>query len=93
MTKRDLVTRISRDTGIAQDDVYAVVQMTLDRISEALAAGEHIEFRDFGTFDVRIHKARVGRNPKDPGRDIMVPERKIVKFKAGRKMKAMVGRP
>ena len=42
MTKRDLVMRISRQTGMAQQDVLVVLQKTLDYIIETLAKGENI---------------------------------------------------
>jgi integration host factor subunit beta len=90
MTKRDLVVRISRETGIVQEDVYAVIQKTLDYIVEGLGQGEHIEFRDFGVFEVIRRKARIGRNPNRPTDVVQIPERKVVKFKPGKKMKALV---
>lgn len=89
MTKRDLVVRISKETGIIQEDVTVVIQKTLDYIIDALADGKHIEFRDFGVFDVRIRKARIGRNPKRPEHVVRIPERKVVKFRPGKKMKEM----
>ena len=90
MTKRDLVVRISRETGITQEDVYAVIQKTLDSITEGLVRGEHIEFRDFGVFEVSRRRSRIGRNPNRPEQVVRIPERKVVKFKAGKKMKQAV---
>jgi len=90
MTKRDLVTRISKETGVPQADVYVVIQKTLDYITEALAQGKHVEFRDFGVFEVRRRKSRVGRNPNRPENVVQIPARKVVKFKPGKKMKALV---
>ena len=66
LTKRDLVLRISEDTGLVQAEVFGVVQKTLDYISEALAKGERVELREFGVFEVVIRKPRTGRNPNDP---------------------------
>ena len=66
MTKRDLVVRISEETGLIQQDVYNIIQKTLDYIVEALAKGETIEFRNFGVFEVRARKQRIGRNPNKP---------------------------
>ncbi len=63
LTKRDLVIRISDETGMIQQDVYAVLQRCLDGITEALARGENVEFRNFGVFEVQERKARIGRNP------------------------------
>lgn len=90
MTKRDLIIRISKETGLIQQDVLAVVQKMLDYITEALAAGDHIEFRDFGIFDVKLRRARVGRNPNRPENTIQIPPRKVVKFKPGRKMQKLI---
>ena len=90
MTKRDLVVRISKETGIIQEDVYAVLQKILDYVTEALIKGENVEFRDFGVFEVCVRKSRVGRNPNKPENVVTIPERKVVKFKAGKQMKALV---
>ena len=90
MTKRDLVAMISEETGIIREDVYAVVQKTLDHITEALVKGETIEFRDFGVFEVCVRKSRIGRNPNRPTDVVQIPERKVVKFKAGKKMRQLV---
>ena len=90
MTKRDLVVRISRETGIPQEDVFAVVQKTLDHITEALGRGDHVEFREFGVFDVCTRKSRIGRNPNRPEHVVRIPTRKVVKFKMGKKMKQAV---
>lgn len=90
MTKRDLVVKIANDTGLIQEDVQAVLRRALDYIIDGLAEGEHIEFRDFGVFDVVTRKARIGRNPNRPDHVVTIPAQKVVKFKPGRRMKAMV---
>jgi len=90
MTKRELVMRISKETGLVQQDVFAVIQKTLDYIIESLAKGKTVEFRNFGVFEVRVRKARVGRNPNQPTHVVTIPSRKVVKFKMGRIMKARV---
>ena len=93
MTKRDLVMRIAKETGLIQQDVFAVLQKTLDYIVESLAKGESVEFRNFGVFEVRIRKSRIGRNPNQPTHVVTIPARKVVKFKMGRIMKAKVMKP
>ena len=90
MTKRDLVIRISEETGLVQQQVLDVVQKTLDYIAEALAKNETVELRNFGVFEVKIRKARVGRNPNAPATDVPIPPRATVKFKAGKDMRANV---
>ncbi len=90
LTKRDLVTRISNETGLVQQQVLDVVQKTLDYIAEALAKGDKVELRNFGVFEVKIRKARVGRNPNAPETDVPIPARSVVKFKPGKEMRAEV---
>jgi nucleoid DNA-binding protein len=90
MTKRDLVVRISNETGMVQQDVFTVMQKTLDYIVESLAQGDTVEFRNFGVFEVRTRKQRVGRNPSKPDQVVTIPERKVVKFKPGKVMRQLV---
>lgn len=90
LTKRDLVMRISDEVGLTQRVVQDIVQKTLDYISEALARGDKVELRNFGVFEVKVRKARVGRNPNAPETDVPIPERAVVKFKAGKEMRDAV---
>ncbi|HEV8543099.1 MAG TPA: HU family DNA-binding protein [Verrucomicrobiae bacterium] len=90
MTKRDLVVRISEETGLVQQDVLDVVQKTLDYISDAVTKGQKVELRNFGVFEVKVRKARVGRNPNAPAADVPIPPRAVVKFKPGKEMREAV---
>src|SRR5581483_8515175 len=90
LTKRDLVIRISNESGLTQQQVFDVGQKTLDYISEALAKGDKVELRNFGVFEVKIRKARVGRNPNKPETYVPIAARTTVKFKAGKEMRAEV---
>ena len=81
------MTRISIETGLVQQQVLDVVQKTLDYIAESLAKGKKVELRNFGVFEVKVRKARVGRNPNAPERDVPIPERAVVKFKPGKEMR------
>ena len=90
MTKRDLVVRISSETGIVQQDVLKVIQKTLDYIAQTVAQGHTVELRNFGVFEVKVRKARIGRNPNAPETDVPIPERAVVKFKPGKEMREEV---
>src|ERR1035437_2232794 len=92
LTKRDLVLRICEDTDLVQQHVFDIVQRTFDHIVQALAKGEKVELRNFGIFEVRVRKARTGRNPSAPGTEGPIPERCVGKFKAGREMRLEVGK-
>ena len=90
MTKRELVVRISDETGLIQQDVYTIIQKTLDYITETLAKGGHVEWREFGVFKVVERKSRIGRNPNKPAQTVTIPARKVVKFKPGKIMKKLI---
>ncbi|MBN2641150.1 MAG: integration host factor subunit beta [Victivallales bacterium] len=90
MTKRDLVVKIASETGLTQNDVAAVVQKTLDYMADELSLGNNIELRNFGVFEVKVRKSRKGRNPNAPENEVVIPERVVVKFRAGKELKERV---
>ncbi len=90
MTKRDFVVKIAKEVGLTQNQVGVVIQKNLDYISNELAEGKTIELRNFGVFEVKTRKSRVGRNPRTPEDEVVIPERAVVKFRAGKELKARV---
>ncbi|PYK86430.1 MAG: integration host factor subunit beta [Verrucomicrobia bacterium] len=90
LTKRDIVVAISNQTGMVQHEVFDVVQRTLDKITDSLANNVAVELRNFGVFQPRLTKPRVGRNPNQPGSSFVIPPRATVKFKAGKIMRQRV---
>ena len=90
MTKRDLVVKIATETNLTQSDVAAVVQKTLDYMADELSAGRNIELRNFGVFEIKIRKSRKGRNPNKPENEVVIPQRVVVKFRAGKELKERV---
>ncbi len=88
LTKRDIVLSIYDKTGFPQKEVREVVQLTLDTIADALAQGRNVELRNFGVFEIQIRKSRIGRNPNKPEKDVVIPTRAVIKFKAGKELKA-----
>ncbi|MGA4577404.1 HU family DNA-binding protein [Limisphaera sp. VF-2] len=90
VTKRDLVLSISDETKLSQQAVQTVVQSVLDKIAAALIRGDKIELRGFGVFEVKVRKARVGRNPNQPEKDIPIPARAVVRFKPGKELREAV---
>ncbi len=90
LTKRDIVVSISNQTGMVQHQVFDVVQRTLDKITDSLANNVPVELRNFGVFQPRLTKPRVGRNPNQPGSSFVIPPRATVKFKAGKIMRQRV---
>lgn len=87
LTKRDIVLQIFNKTDYPQKIVRDTVQLTLDAIADALKEGRNVELRNFGVFEVQVRKSRVGRNPNKPEKDVIIPTRAVVKFKAGKELK------
>ena len=92
ITKRDLVVRISNETGMTQQQVFDVIQKTLDTVISSLANGDEVVLRNFGSLQVRKTKQKIGRNPNKPGTDVVIPPRAVVKFKPGKEMKEKVAK-
>jgi len=94
ITKKDLVNRIAEATGETKVVTKNVVQMFLDEIVRELAAGNRLEFRDFGVFEVKSRRARRAQNPRTLEK-VAVPPKTVVKFKVGRVMRECVtlGKP
>lgn len=95
LTKRDLAVKVTDRLGsqgqdFTQQQVILVLQSLIDEITETLAKGESVVLRKFGTFEVREMKAKIGRNPKNPNKEVKIPARAAVKFKPGKEMKQKV---
>jgi nucleoid DNA-binding protein len=91
-TKRELVVKIAKETGLTQLEVKEVVQRLLDSITDSLAAGNTIELRNFGIFKPVKRKARVGRNPNNPSVEVQIPAKWIADFKPGKIMKERISK-
>jgi nucleoid DNA-binding protein len=90
VTKKNLTTAIATKVGLHPNEVRQVVQALLNEVIEALSRGERLEFRDFGVFDVVVRRQKVGRNPKNAAVPIIIPERRVVKFTPGKKMRRRI---
>ena len=88
LTKRDIVTQVYNKTNFSQKEIRETVQLTLDAIQDALIRGQNVELRNFGVFEVQVRKARIGRNPNQPEKDVVIPKRAVIKFKSGKEMRA-----
>ncbi|WP_456686275.1 integration host factor subunit beta [Bradyrhizobium sp. P5_C11_2] len=86
MIRSELVTRIAKQNPhLYEKDVEALVRAIFDRIAEALAEGDRVELRGFGSFEVRERDARAARNPKT-GEAVMAEARTKIHFKPGKAM-------
>lgn len=89
ITKKELVNRISDQTGQTKVVVKDILQKFLDEIIDELAHGNRLEFREFGVFEVRERATRVAQNPRTLEK-VVVPAKRVVKFKVGRTMREKV---
>jgi len=89
MTKRELVIQVANKLGMTQSDVAKIIEGIFETISQTLAEGKRWELRDFGVFEVKTRASRIGRNPRT-GQQVPVPERRVVTFRPGKKMKELI---
>ncbi len=91
MTKADLVEEISKETGLSKKDTGIIVNLIIENICNALAEGDKVELRGFGSFKVKSRKARKARNPRT-GASVDVPAKLVPYFKASNELKDKVNR-
>lgn len=90
MNKSDLIEILSRKIpSMASRDVEVIVNTIFDSMADSLRRGDRIEIRGFGSFEVRIRKPRLGRNPKT-GMSVNVGERRVPFFKVGKELRERV---
>ncbi len=90
MTKPELVSQISRKSGLTLKDSEKALMAFTEAVSEALAKGETVQLVGFGSFERRTRKARKGRNPRT-GAELRIPTRQVPAFRAGKGLKEAVG--
>ncbi len=90
MTKSELITHVAEKIpGTRKKDAEVIVNTIFESMTKALAGGDRIEIRGFGSFHLRHRKARIGRNPKS-GERVQVEDKKVPFFKAGKQLKKLV---
>ena len=96
MTKSELMARLAEvfaekhsDSAMQTKDVEYSVKVLVDTMTRALAKGQRIEIRGFGSFDLNERPARTGRNPKT-GERVQVPAKKVPHFKPGKELRERV---
>lgn len=90
MTKSELVEKLSEEHGLLnRKEAEAVINVIFDGIGNALAQGDRVEIRGFGSFSVRERGAREARNPKS-GEIVDIPTRKTPFFKTGKELRERV---
>ena len=90
MTKSELIERIVTHQGqLSARDVEVAIKTMLEQMTHALAAGERIEIRGFGSFSLHYRAPRVGRNPKT-GESVRLGGKFVPHFKPGKELRDRV---
>ncbi len=89
MNKADIVHRIATATGITKIETEVLVDGFFKTITEALAGGDHVEIRGFGTFRIKKRASRMARNPRT-GMPIALDEQFIPTFKPSRELRQFI---
>lgn len=89
MNKSDLINAMANSAKITKTQAQAALTAFLDNTSTALKKGDKVILVGFGTFSVSKRSARTGRNPQT-GKEIKIPAKKVVKFKAGSELSGKV---
>ena len=92
MNKSGLIDKIVDKTNLPRKKAEQVVNLLFDSMTDALAKGDRIEIRGFGSFVAKHYDARMGRNPRT-GESIPVPAKRLPFFKVGKELKERVDYP
>lgn len=90
MTKKKFISSIAQEANLHPSVVRNVIQAFLDKMTDSLIKGDRLEFRDFGVFEIVVRKSKIGRNPRNAAVPIVIPERSVVKFTPGKKMRLTI---
>ena len=90
MTKTEFSAAVAEKAGLSKKDAASAVDAALELIGDTLAKGDKVTFIGFGTFEARGRAEREGRDPRNPGKTIHIPAKKVPVFKAGKELKAKV---
>lgn len=90
MTKSELIEIIAREQShLAYRDIELAVKLVIEAMSDALAEGDRIEIRGFGSFSLHYRPPRTGRNPKT-GETVELTGKYVPHFKPGKELRERV---
>jgi integration host factor subunit beta len=90
MTKSELIEVIAKEQShLAYRDVELAIKCMIEQMSQALASGDRIEIRGFGSFSLHFRPPRLGRNPKT-GEAVALAGKHVPHFKPGKELRERV---
>ncbi len=88
MIKIDIAHKVAEELSIKDQDAMKIVNEIIDAIRESVLEHGRIEIRNFGVFEVKERKPKIGRNPKTKV-EYPIPRRNVVTFKSGKEIKTV----
>ncbi len=88
MIKLDIINEVVAKTVITKTKAELAVETVFESMKKSLAAGNRIELRGFGVFNVRPRKTGIGRNPRT-GAEVSIPPGRAVRFKPGKELQSI----
>jgi DNA-binding protein HU-beta len=82
MNKAQIIEAIASDAKLTKAEAKRALESFITATTKAMSKGERVALVGFGSFSVNKRAARKGRNPQN-GKEIKIPAKKVVKFKAG----------
>jgi len=82
MNKAELIDAIAAESGLSKADAKRALDGFISATTKALKKGDRVALVGFGSWSISKRAARTGRNPQT-GKEIKIPAKKVVKFKAG----------
>ncbi len=89
MNKAELIEAIASNAKLSKADAKRALDAFVDTTTKALKKGDRVALVGFGSFSVSKRAARKGRNPQT-GKEIKIPAKKVVRFKAGAELAGKV---
>ena len=89
LTKQEIVNSIYMQIGYSKNVAENLLEDFFDIIFKNLKENKKIKIAKFGTFELRLKKSRIGRNPKTKESKI-ISERKVVLFKPSNQLKKLL---
>ncbi len=89
MNRSELIEALAREINQPSETATSITHTIIDTMAEALAKGDNVEIRGFGSFSIRKYDSYIGRNPKT-GEKIKVKPKKLPFFKVGKELREAV---
>jgi integration host factor subunit beta len=92
MNKSELIKTLAEAKNIHVDEAAAIINSFIESVKKALADGDRVEIRGFGSFKVKDYRGYTGRNPKS-GEVVDVSPKKLPFFRPGKELKEYINQP